>query len=154
MIHSQPAPYMADENVGVGAVYQIPEKLFENVIEAYFNMDPETIRRETTYIPELAAYEYRPRGFYEVEYPDIAYPEVVSYTENADGTVTLYINAVYPDGNMSKEFSHTTVIRPFGEERFQYVSNEIIFPEGDNDIWWHSNRLTGEEWKEVYGKTK
>ncbi len=156
VMYSQPAPYMADENLGVGAVYQIPEELFENVIGAYFNMDYETLRSKTTYIPELAAYEYRPRGFHEAEYPDIAYPEVVNYRENEDGTVTLHVNAVYPGGNMSKEFSHTTVIRPFSEGSFQYVSNEIILPEGDHDIWWHSNRLTEEERetlfpKEVYG---
>lgn len=153
MTHSQPVPYMADEDLGVGAVYQIQRELFENVIGAYFNMDRETLRSKTTYLSELAAYEYRPRGFYEVEYPDIAYPEVVSYTENEDGTVTLYINAVYPNGNMSKEFAHITVIRPLSEESFQYVSNEITLPEGDHDIWWHSNRLTEEEWKEVYGGT-
>ena len=166
MMHSQPVPYMADENLGVGAVYQVPEELFEDVIGAYFNIDRETLRSKTTYISELAAYEYRPRGFYEAEYPDIAYPEVVSYTENEDGTVTLHINAVYPNGNMSKEFSHITVIRPLSEDSFQYVSNEIIsslspngiegcpegaLPEGDHEIWWHSNRLTEEEWNEVYG---
>ena len=153
MIHSQPVPYMADENLGVGAVYQVQGELFEDVIGTYFNIDCETLRSKTTYISELAAYEYRPRGFYEVEYPDIAYPEVVGCTENEDGTVTLHINAVYPNGNMSKEFSHTTVIRPLSEDGFQYVSNEIILPEGDHDIWWHSNRLTEEEWKEVYGGT-
>ena len=151
MIHSQQMPYMADENLGVGAVYQVPEEVFEDVIGAYFNMDHETLRSKTSYLSELAAYEYRPRGFYEAEYPDIAYPEVVGYTENEDGTVTLYINAVYPNGNMSKEFSHTTVIRPLSEDSFQYVSNEITLPEGYHDIWWHSNRLTEEEWKEVYG---
>ena len=153
MLYSQPVPYMADEDLGVGAVYQVQGELFENVIRAYFNMDHETLRSKTIYLSELAAYEYRPRGFYEVEYPDIAYPEVVNYTENEDGTVTLHINAVYPGGNMSKEFSHTTVIRPLSEDRFQYVSNEIILPEGCHDIWWHSNRLTEEEWKEVYGGT-
>ena len=151
MMHSQPVPYIADENLGVGTVYQVPEELFENVIGEYFNMDSETLRSKTTYISELAAYEYRPRGFYEVEYPDIAYPEVVGYTENEDGTVTLYINAVYPHENMSKEFSHTTVIRPLSEDSYRYVSNEINLPEEDYDIWWHSNRLTEEEWKEVYG---
>ena len=158
MTYSQPVPYMADENLGVGAVYQIQGELFENVIGTYFDMDYEMLRSKTTYLSELAAYEYRPRGFYEVEYPDIAYPEVVGYTENKDGTVTLHVNAVYPGGNMSKEFSHTTVIRPFSEGSFQYVSNEITLPEGDQDIWWHSNRLTEEERenlfpKEVYGGT-
>lgn len=154
IMHSQPVPYMADENLGVGAVYQVPGELFENVIGAYFNVDNETLRSKTTYISELAAYEYRPRGFYEVEYPDIAYPEVVGYTENEDGTVTLNINAVYPDGNTDKEFSHTTVIRPLDEDSFRYVSNEIILPEEDDSIWWHSNRLTEEEWKEAYGGIK
>ncbi len=153
MMHSQKAPYMADENLGVGSVYQVQEELFENVIGKYFNIDSETLRSKTIYSSELAAYEYRPRGFYEAEYPDIAYPEVVDYTENEDGTVTLHVNAVYPGGNMSKEFSHTTIICPLGEDSFQYVSNEIILPEGEHDIWWHSNRLTEEEWKEAYGGT-
>lgn len=150
MIHGQPVPYMADENLGVGAVYQVPEELFENVIGAYINTDSETLHSKTTYIPQSAAYEYRPRGFYEAEYPDIAYPEVVGYTENEDGTVVLRINAVYPNGNTSKEFSHTTVIRPLNEDSFQYVSNEMILPEEDYSIWWHSKRLTEKEWKEIY----
>lgn len=150
MIHGQPVPFMADENLGAEAVYRVPGELFENVIGAYFNMDCETLRSKATYLSGLAAYEYRPRGFYEVEYPDIAYPEVVRYAENGDGTVTLHINAVYPNGNTSKEFSHTTEIRPLSEDSFQYVSNEIILPEGDCDIWWHSNRLTEEERVNLY----
>lgn len=150
MIYGQPVPYMADENIGVGAAYQVPEELFENVIGAYINTDSGALRSQTSYIPESAAYEYRPRGFYEAEYPDIAYPEVVGYTEHEDGTVTLNINAVYPNGNTSREFSHTTVICPLNEDNFQYVSNEMILPEEDYSIWWHSRRLTEEEWKEIY----
>ena len=151
MVYRQPLPYVADENIGVGAVYQIPEGNFENVIGTYLNVGGETLRSKAIYLPEQAAYEYRPRGFYEAEYPDIAYPEVVDYTENADGTITLDINAVYPNGDVSKEFSHTTVIRPLDEGSFQYVSNEIILPEADYDICWHSKRLTVREWEETYG---
>lgn len=51
--------------------------------------DREILRAKTTYVPEESAYEYRLRGFYETEYPDIPYPEVVDYTENQNGTVTL-----------------------------------------------------------------
>lgn len=165
MIYAQPVPFMTDENSGVGTVYQIPEDLFETVIRTHFHVSSETLHSKTTYMPELAAYEYRPRGFYEAQYPDIAYPEVVSYKENEDGTIALGINAVYPNGNTSKEFSHITVIRPRNEDGFWYVSNEIvssfssenqeedvegILPE-DYDIWWHTNRLTEEEWKKAYG---
>lgn len=116
ILHGQSVPYVADESLAVGAVYQIPEEIFENVIMTHFNVNKEALRRETTYNPEKAAYEYRPRGFYEVEYPDIPYPEVVSYTENQDGTITLIVNAVYPNGNTSMAYSHKTVIRPLEED--------------------------------------
>jgi len=150
ILYGQSVPYAADESLAVGAVYQIPEETFENVIMTYFNVNKEALRRETTYIPEKAAYEYRPRGFYEVEYPDIPYPEVVSYTENLDGTITLIVNAVYPNGNTSMAYSHKTVIRPLDGDCFQYVSNQMINLIDEHDIWWHSNRLTKEEWFEIY----
>ena len=35
-------PYVADDNLGVGAVYRIPKDDFESVIMAYFNIDSET----------------------------------------------------------------------------------------------------------------
>lgn len=154
ILHGQSVPYVADESLAVGAVYQIPEEIFENVIMTHFNVNKEALRRETTYNPEKAAYEYRPRGFYEVEYPDIPYPEVVSYTENQDGTITLIVNAVYPNGNTSMAYSHKTVIRPLDGNCFQYVSNQMINLVDEHDIWWHSNRLTKEEWIEIYGGTE
>ena len=97
-----------------------------------------------------ATYGYRPRGFYEVEYPDIPYPEVVSYTENEDGTITLIVNAVYPNGNTSVAYSHKTVIRPLDGDCFQYVSNQMLSSEDERVTWWHSDRLTKEEWLEIY----
>ena len=152
-MYQQPVPYAADENLGVGAVYHISENVFESVIMEHFNIAREELWRKTTYFSEDAVYEYRPRGFYEVEYPDIPYPEVVSYTENQDGTITLIVNAVYPNGNTSAAYSHQTVIRPLDGDGFQYVSNQMISPVDEQDIWWHSNRLTEEEWKEIYGGT-
>ena len=108
-------------------------------------------------MPQMMIWEWeryiRYRGFYEVEYPDIPYPEVVSYAEDQDGTVTLLINAVYPDRNTAAAFSHRTVIRPLSEGCFQYVSNQMISPE-EYDIRWHSDRLTKEEWLEIYGGTE
>lgn len=154
ILYKQPLPYVADENSGVGAAYRISEKIFEDIIMTYFHVDRETLRSKTTYFSEEAVYEYRPRGFYEAEYPDIPYPEVVSYTENPDGTITLIVNAVYPYEDTSLAYSHRTVIRVLDEECFQYVSNQMISLEEDRDIWWHSNRLTEEEWKEVYGGTE
>ena len=153
-LYEKPVPYVADDDLGLGATYQIPEEIFENVIMAHFKIDRETLRRKATYFSENTAYEYRPRGFYEAEYPDIPYPEVVSYTENEDGTITLIVNAVYPNRNTSMAYSHRTVIRPLDGDRFQYVSNQALSLEDERDIWWHSNRLTKEEWLEIYGGTE
>ncbi|MDE5776963.1 MAG: hypothetical protein K2I10_00385 [Lachnospiraceae bacterium] len=51
-------------------------------------------------------------------------------------------------------YSHKTVIRPLNEDCFQYVTNQMISLEDEHDIWWHSNRLTKEEWLEIYGGTE
>lgn len=145
ILYGQPMPYTANDAAETESVYEIPENIFENVVMAHFRADRETLRSKTVYLSESAAYQYRPRGFYESEYPDIPYPEVVSYAENADGTITLIVNAVYPKENTSKSFSHKTVIRPLDGGGFQYVSNKIISPEGDYDAWWHSDRMAEEE---------
>lgn len=150
LIYGKRVPYTADKNLGVGAVYRIPKEEFEAVIMTYFDIDSETLQSKTTYYPEDATYEYRPRGFYEVGYPELPYPEVVSYAENSDGTITLAVNVVYPHAAVSKAYSHEVVVRPSTDGNFQYVSNQII-PSNDNcEQTWHVPRLTEEEWKEVY----
>ena len=37
-------PYVADDNLGIGAIYRIPKDDFESVIMAYFNIDSETLQ--------------------------------------------------------------------------------------------------------------
>lgn len=143
-------PYTADENLGVGAVYWIPKDEFERVIMTYFNIDSETLQSKTTYDSQNAAYEYKPRGFYEVEYPEYPYPEVAGYTENSDGTITLTVHLVFPYAGDSKLYAHEVSVRPLEDGRVQYVSNRII-PSKDNEKeTWHTSRLTEEEWEEVY----
>lgn len=154
VLYKQLIPYTANDNLGMESVYEIPEDVFENVIMGHFKIDKEMLRSKTTYIAGHAAYEYRPRGFYEAEYPDIPYPEVVGYTENQDGTITLVINAVYPNENTSRTYSHKTVIRPLNGDSFQYVSNQMILPEDGYETWWHSNRLTEEERENYYSQEK
>lgn len=152
ILYGQAHPYAANGVAETESVYEIPKSIFENVVMAHFKIDQETLQEKTAYLPEKAAYEYRPRGFYESEYSDIPYPEVVDYTENEDGTITLTVNAVYPKENTPKSFSHKTVIRPLGEGGFQYVSNEMISSEEEDAFWWHSDRLAEDNRKETDGK--
>ena len=145
------APYVADDNLSVSAVYQIPKEEFESVIMKYFNIDSETLQSKTIYDSENLTYEYKPRGFEEVEYPEYPYSEVVGFTENNDGTITLTANVVFPYAGDSKVYAHEVVVRPLENGRVQYVSNRIIPSEDNYRETWHTPRLTLEEWEELYG---
>ena len=144
-------PYVADDNLGVGAVYQIPKDDFERVILPYFDIDSETLQSKTIYNAEDKTYEYKPRGFEEVEYPEYPYSEVIGFTENGDGTLTLTANVVFPYVRDSKVYAHEVVVRPLENGGVQYVSNRIIPSEDNCEETWHTPRLTAKEWDEIYG---
>lgn len=147
----QSVPYTTSENAAVGAVYHIPAREFEDVVSLHFAVGTETLREKTDYLEAANAYEYRPRGFYETEYPNLPYPEVISGAENGDGTLTLLVNAVYPSAETSRAFTHELTIRPDARGGFQYLSNRVLRSGQDYDTGWHTDRLTAEEWENVYG---
>lgn len=150
-VNGQYVPYVADDNLSLSAVYQIPKEEFESVIMKYFNIDSETLQSKTIYDSENLTYEYKPRGFEEVEYPEYPYSEVVGFTENSDGTITLTANVVFPHAGDSKVYAHEVVVRPLEDGGVQYVSNRIIPSEDNYRETWHTPRLTLEEWEELYG---
>lgn len=151
-VNGRSNPYVMDTNPNIGTICHIPEAEFEGVIMRYFKIDRESLRARTAYLPQERAYEYRPRGFYELGYTNIPYPEVVDYEEKTDGTIELIVNAVFPYEKTAKACVHKVVVRPLQEGGFQYVSNEILTPEEDNHIWWYSERLSEEAWREIYGE--
>ena len=150
-VNGQYVPYAADDNLSISAVYQIPKEEFESVIMKYFNIDSETLQSKTVYYSENSTYEYKPRGFEEVEYPEYPYSEVVGFSENSDGTITLTANVVFPYAGDSKVYAHEVVVRPLEDGGVQYVSNRIIPSEDNYRETWHTPRLTLEEWEELYG---
>lgn len=150
-IYGKEVPYGPSDNLGMGTVYQIPKEEFEHTIMTYLNIDSQTLQQKTLYRVDTKTYEYRPRGFYEAEYPEHPYPEVVDYTENADGTITLLVNVVFPYEGLSKVFSHEVVVRPLENVGVQYVSNHVIPSEDNVEESWYKPRLTLAEWVEVYG---
>ena len=64
---------------------------------------------------------------YEMIYasPYPPFGEVVDYTENADGTITLIVDGVWPDYNSDLAFRKTVVVQPFEDGTFRYLSNSI-----------------------------
>ena len=152
MKYNRPIPYTAGENAGKGVVYEIPAAEFEDVIGTYLDIEAEVLRSRTKYFADRDSYEYRPRGFFDVEHPADIYPEVVKWRENGDGTLTLTVNAVYPGHNLSKAHTHEVVVRPLEDGGVRYVSNKNLSSEGEEAGSWHVPRLTEEEWKRVYGE--
>jgi len=150
-VNGQYVPYVADDNLAVSAVYRIPKEEFKSVIMKYFNIDSETLQSKTVYYSEDSTYEYKPRGFEEVEYPEYPYSEVVGFSENSDGTITLTANVVFPYAGDSKVYAHEVVVRPLEDGGVQYVSNRIIPSKDNYRETWHTPRLTLEEWEELYG---
>lgn len=150
-VYKSPLPYTPDDNLGVGAVYQIPKEDFERVIQTYFNIDSKTLQSKTVYHQEDSTYEYKPRGFEEIEYPEYPYSEVTEYIENNDGTITLMVRVVFPYRGDSNVYAHEVTVRPLDNGGVQYVSNKIIPSEDNGEISWHTPRLTEDEWEELYG---
>ncbi len=146
--YGRAVPYSGPGGSDREASRRVPEQEFEEVIMGFIPVRTEALRARTVYFPEEHSYGYRPRGFEEAEYPEIPYPEVVDYTEREDGTILLTVQAVYPYENTSRAFSHEVVVRPGEGGSFTYVSNKMLTPAEDCDLWWHTDRLTREEWEE------
>lgn len=144
-------PYMPADDLSVCAVYRIPKKVFERVIQAHFCIDSETLQSKTVYYQEDSAYEYKPRGFEEIEYPEYPYSEVIEFTENSDGTIALMVRVIFPYKGDSNVYTHEVTVRPLEDGGVQYVSNRMISSEDHGGITWHTPRLTADEWKELYG---
>lgn len=153
-IYKQSMPYRPSDNCAIGLIYHVPKDEFEKVIMSYFKIDSKTLQSKTEFLQDDQSYEYRPRGLYDCEPPSIPYPEVVDYVEDGDGTITLTVNVVYPDKNLSKAYVHKVVIRPLSDESFQYVSNHVVPSKDNYKDSWHVDRLTGKEWEEYYGETE
>ena len=149
--NGQNNPYTYDNNLGVGAVYEIPKYEFENVIMSYIDIDDATLQSKTNYDIGKETYIYRPRGFYEAEYPEYPYPEVVDYVYNDDGTITLTVNAIFPLMDTAKAYTHQVVVRQLEDGCIEYISNHILYADENCDGIWYTPRLTDEEWEDIYG---
>lgn len=126
-------PY--EENVTC-VEYEIPEKEFEEVIQTYFNIDTRTLRQYTVYNENNKTYRYRPRTMYDAIPPYEPYPEVISYEEQPDGTIKLFVKAVWTRKMEECAWLSELVVRPLEDGGFQYVSNTVL----DKNTYWAEDR--------------
>lgn len=140
-------PYVIYADLSIGNEYQIPAKEFEEVVTAHFPISEEQLRSMLRYDADSECYLYRPRGYTESDYCEIPYPEVRSYSIE-DGIISLEVNAVFANDNTSRLFSHVVRLRD-DDGKITYLSNTVDTKDRD-DLWWHTPRMTDEEWDENY----
>lgn len=101
--------------------WKIPAEEYEKIMTTYFPVSVEQLREHCEYDESSNSYEYE--MIYASPYPPFG--EVVDYTKNADGTITLIVDGVWPDYNSDLAFRNTVVVQPFEDGTFRYLSNAI-----------------------------
>ena len=85
---------------------------------------PETIqqvRESCGYHADTDSYPYE--MIFARQYPPFG--EVVDFVENPDGTITLFVDGVWPDYDSDCAFTNRILIQPFADGSFRYLSNTI-----------------------------
>ena len=100
---------------------RIPAEEYESVMTTYFPVTAGQLREQCGYDEDSGSYEYE--KMHVTQYPPFG--EVVEYTENADGTITLIVDGVWPDRNTDLAFRNTVVVQPFEDGTFRYLSNSV-----------------------------
>lgn len=101
--------------------WKIPAEEYERIMTTYFPVSVEQLREHCKYEEGSDSYEHE--MIYAKPYPPFG--EVVDYTENTDGTITLIVDGVWPDYNSDLAFRNTIVVQPFEDGTFRYLSNSI-----------------------------
>lgn len=100
---------------------RIPADIYEKVMTACLPVTPEQLRQHCGYDEDSSSYPYEkilPR-----QHPPFG--EVVDYTRNADGTITLIVDGVWPDYNSDCAFTNRLLVQPQKDGSFRYLSNSI-----------------------------
>ena len=101
--------------------WRIPADTYEKIMTTYFSVSIEQLREKCGYDEDSNSCEYE--MIFASPYPPFG--EVVDYSENTDGTITLIVDGVWADYNSDLAFTNTIVAEPFGDGTFRYLSNTI-----------------------------
>ncbi len=101
--------------------WRIPADTYEKIMTTYFPVTIEQLRERCGYDEDSNSYEHE--MIFASPYPPFG--EVVDYTENPDGTITLVVDGVWADYNSDLAFTNIIVVQPFEDGTFRYLSNTI-----------------------------
>lgn len=100
---------------------EIPAKVYERIMTTYFPVTKEQIREICGYQAATDSYPYE--MILSSPYPPFG--EVADARENPDGTLTLFVDGIWPDYNSDCAFTNIITVQPFHDGTFRYLSNSI-----------------------------
>lgn len=104
----------------------IPKQEFESVIGQYFDISVDEMERYGRYDSAKGSYPFRAIGIRNrVQQLQPSFPEVVRCTENGDGTVTAYVEAVSIEEGMDCYYAHEVTLGRREDGRYVYVGNRV-----------------------------
>ena len=109
--------------------YLIPAEKFESAVLPFFRLDVQTLRQLAQYDAQTDTYPW-----HQVDSNDYAFylsyytiePELIACRTNADGTLSLTVQALSTDLGIDCLFSHEVTVRPMEEGGFQFVGNKML----------------------------
>lgn len=130
---------------GVPVMYAIPAKEFESLLTKYFPVTRDKLKDMAIYNKDRNVYPWL--MFYGAQFsPE---PEVVDFTNNKDGSITLVVDAIDIMNDSTCDFTSTVTIMPNEDGTCKYLSNKIEI-KSDNGIPIYSPRVTKDSIKRDY----
>lgn len=107
----------------------IPKEEFEALVMEYLPIEPELIQKYAVFDEETQSYPWVSTGGFQYAptFFDSSIPEVTNIRENADGTVTLTVDAVCEMILLDDAvITHELTVRFLEDGSFQYLGNRIL----------------------------
>ncbi len=103
----------------------IPGEEFESIVSRYFDMTTEQIRRFGAYNEEKGTYPWLAVSAWNRIPQMQPFPEVVKSEENADGTLSVYVEAVFVEEGRDCSFRHVVTIREEEDGNYKFLGNKV-----------------------------
>lgn len=118
---------IGQEDDALQGYISVPESDFQMAVCSYLPISKEELREISGYDSSTGTYQayipYRHRDF-DLPTPE---PEVTGYSYNDDGTLTLFVDAVFLDNATDRALSHEVTIWPEADGSFHYLSNKVLY---------------------------
>lgn len=98
---------------------------FEILIQKYFDISSEDLRRYAGYDEHTGTYPWSAIGYWNRIQQFQSFPEVVKCVENEDGTISIYVDAVFREWGNDCSFSHIVTIREKDDGTWIYCGNKV-----------------------------